>query len=127
MSIKAGHQWGDDFTQYLEQARAICNGEISQFVQDNSFIVLNSPVDMATPVYPWGFPLLMSVFVPFFGDNIILYKIVCCIINAIATVMLYLFLGQTIDDNKAFMLGMCFGLNYSIIKYCNNVISDMFF
>ena len=127
MSIKEGHQWGDDFAQYLAQARAISNGEIRQFVEDNTYIVLNSPVDMATPVYPWGFPLLMSVFVPFFGNNIIMYKVVCCIIIALAATMLYLFLRQHLEDYKAFMISLCFGLDYSILKSCNNVISDMLF
>ena len=127
MSIKEGHQWGDDFAQYLAQARAISNGSISQFVEDNTYIVLNSPVDMATPVYPWGFPFLISFFVPFFGNNIIMYKIVCCVIDTMATVGLYLFLRHHLDDYKAFIIALCFGLDYSIIKYCNNVISDMLF
>ena len=127
MSIKQGHQWGDDFAQYLAQARAISDGTISQFVKDNTYIVLNSPVDMATPVYPWGFPLLMSFFVPFFGNNIIMYKIVCCVIDMIAAVALYLFLKHNMEDYKAFMIALCFGLDYSILKFCNNVISDMLF
>lgn len=126
-SIKEGHQWGDDFAQYLAQARAISNGSISQFVKDNTYIVLNSPVEMATPVYPWGFPLLMSVFVPYFGNNIIMYKVVCCIIIALVAVMLDLFLRQYLEDYKAFMIALCFGLDYSILKSCNNVISDMLF
>ena len=59
LSIKEGHQWGDDFAQYFAQARAICLGTTAQFVKDNTFVVLASPIEMATPVYPWGFPLLL--------------------------------------------------------------------
>ena len=69
LSVKQGHQWGDDFAQYLQQAVALSEGTTDKFVEDNTFIVLNSPVEMATPVYPWGFPLLLSLFVPFFGTT----------------------------------------------------------
>lgn len=125
LSVKQGHQWGDDFAQYLQQAVALSEGTTDKFVEDNTFIVLNSPVEMATPVYPWGFPLLLSLFVPFFGTNIILYKIVCCVIIVLMTAAFYLFLCNYFNEIKSFMLALCIGLDYYILKFCNNVVSDI--
>ena len=125
LSVKDGHQWGDDFAQYMQQAVSLSEGTTEKFVKDNTFIVLNSPIEMATPVYPWGFPLLLSLFVPFFGENIILYKIICCVIISLMTICFCLFLCNYFDDKKSFMLSLCVGLDYYILKFCNNVVSDI--
>ena len=127
-SIKEGHQWGDDFAQYFAQARAIYNGTTEQFVKDNTFVVLNSPVEMATPVYPWGFPLLLSLFYPLFGENIVLYKIINVVFVSVNSVLLYLLLNKYLKNKElSFVLGASFGVNYYILKFVNNVTSDLLF
>lgn len=127
-SVKEGHQWGDDFAQYMSQAKAIALGSTDSFVKDNTFIVLNSPIEMATPVYPWGFPILLSLFFGLFGDNIVLYKIITSLLISLMSVLLYFFLDRYIERKEislVFALGT--GLNYYILKYVNNVTSDIIF
>ena len=128
LSIKKGHQWGDDFAQYFAQARAIYLGTTAQFVKDNTFVVLTSPIDMATPVYPWGFTLLLSLFYPLFGENIVLYKIITAVTVALISVLLYFFLDRYIEDKElSFVISLAFGLDYFVLKFVNNVTSDMLF
>jgi hypothetical protein len=62
-----GHTQGDDFALYLRQARSLFDGDIAQVVADNRFSVLNSTGRFSPNAYPWGWPLLLSPFVNFWG------------------------------------------------------------
>ena len=62
-----GHTQGDDFALYLRQARSIFDGDIGDVIADNRFTVTNSASGFSPFVYPWGWPLLLSPFVKFFG------------------------------------------------------------
>ena len=62
-----GHSQGDDFALYLRQARSIFDGDIAQVVSDNRFSVLNSTGRFSPNAYPWGWPVLLSPFVNFWG------------------------------------------------------------
>ncbi len=62
-----GHTQGDDFALYLRQARSLFDGDIADVVADNRFSVLNSTGRFSPYAYPWGWPLLLSPFVNFWG------------------------------------------------------------
>jgi hypothetical protein len=62
-----GHTQGDDFALYLRQARSLFDGDIADVVADNRFSVLNSSGRFSPYAYPWGWPLLLSPFVNFWG------------------------------------------------------------
>jgi len=75
-----GHNQGDDFALYLRQARSIFDGDIAQVVADNRFAVLNSGAAFSPIAYPWGFPLLLSPFVKWWGldyDRLKLVEVAC--------------------------------------------------
>lgn len=61
-----GHGLGDDFTLYINQARSLFEGNIAQVITDNRFLWENS-VAVTPPIYPWGFPILLSPFVQLWG------------------------------------------------------------
>lgn len=62
-----GHTQGDDFALYLRQARSLFDGDIGDVVTDNRFAVLNSGFAFSPVAYPWGWPLLLSPFVRWWG------------------------------------------------------------
>lgn len=64
---RAGHTQGDDFALYLRQARSIFDGDSAAVVADNRFAVLSSDPKFSPIAYPWGWPLLLSPFVHFWG------------------------------------------------------------
>lgn len=75
-----GHALGDDFALYLRQARSIFDGDIAQVVADNRFTLVNSGVAFSPYAYPWGFPLLLSPFVKWWGldyDRLKLIEVAC--------------------------------------------------
>lgn len=59
--LEQGHDWGDDFSLYINQARALVRGDVAQVVSDTRYILQNSGSDSFSPyVYPWGFPILLA-------------------------------------------------------------------
>jgi hypothetical protein len=75
-----GHNQGDDFALYLRQARSLFDGDVAQVVADNRFAVLNSGAAFSPIAYPWGFPLLLSPFVKWWGldyDRLKLVEVAC--------------------------------------------------
>jgi hypothetical protein len=62
-----GHTQGDDFALYLRQARSLFDGDIGEVVADNRFAVLNAGSGFSPIAYPWGWPLLLSPFVRWWG------------------------------------------------------------
>lgn len=59
--LETGHDWGDDFSLYINQARSLVRGDVSSVVADMRYALQNSGSDTFSPyVYPWGFPLLLA-------------------------------------------------------------------
>lgn len=125
--LKNGHAWGDDFAQYLEQARSIVLNKKEEFVEANSFIVLNSPVNMATVVYPWGYPFLLSCFYAVFNGNIFYFKIISSILISFSVCLLFIYLNRYFNKYISFVSSLCIGLNYNYICSCNKIESDILF
>lgn len=66
--LEQGHDWGDDFSLYINQARSLVRGDVGQVVSDTRYILQNSGADSFSPyVYPWGFPLLLAPVYLIFG------------------------------------------------------------
>jgi hypothetical protein len=63
---RRGHTTGDDFALYLRQAGSLFNGNIAKVIADNVFLADNS-VGVTPGMYPWGYPLLLSPFVRWWG------------------------------------------------------------
>lgn len=59
--LEEGHDWGDDFSLYINQARSLVRGDVPQVVADTRYMLQNSGSATFSPyVYPWGFPLLLA-------------------------------------------------------------------
>ncbi|MCX6185404.1 MAG: hypothetical protein NTU43_00205 [Bacteroidetes bacterium] len=71
INIKSTHDWGDDFAQYLHQAKNIVKG----IPQSQTGYIINPDYSLlGPPAYTMGFPLLLSVVYPFFDGNIVAYN-----------------------------------------------------
>ncbi len=72
-----GVVWGDDFTLYLRQARALVDGNVGQVIADNRDDVLLAAKPGFSPlVYPWGWPIILAPFVRLFGFDYARLKLV---------------------------------------------------
>ncbi len=67
MNVKNSHDWGDDFAQYLIQAKNIVEGKSQT---DNSLIFDEEAGRFAVSAYPVGLPLLLSPVIAISGIQI---------------------------------------------------------
>jgi hypothetical protein len=91
-----GHTQGDDFALYLRQAQSLFQGNPAEIVADNRFSVLNSGPGFSPMAYPWGWPLLLSPFVQFWGLDYDRLKLV-----VVATMCVWLVLYYGIVRRRA--------------------------
>lgn len=78
---ESGHGWGDDFSLYVHQAKALVKGDVGRLIADTRFALENSVSHTWSPVvYPWGFPILLAPVYALFGLNWVALKavIVAC-------------------------------------------------
>lgn len=67
INIKSSHDWGDDFAQYIHQAKNILSG----VPQNETGYVFNENNFIGPQAYPVGFPLLLSPVIAFKGLDIL--------------------------------------------------------
>jgi hypothetical protein len=60
LTLTDGHDWGDDFAQYLMQAESIAQGRARDFIEENHFTIDNSTETIGSYAYPWGYSLCLT-------------------------------------------------------------------
>lgn len=60
-SMDSGHEWGDDFALYLNQASCWIHGGMEQLAIDNGKNMADSDFVMGPDLYPQGFPMMISL------------------------------------------------------------------
>lgn len=81
---REGHWWGDDWALYIRQARGLLLGSTDQVALENRFTVeMSDGAPFSPVVYPWGFPFILAMFIPFVGDGVdqlsIVGKLAACV------------------------------------------------
>ena len=83
-SHRPGHWWGDDWALYLRQAQSLIDGNPGQVIAENKFTVESSRgATFSPPLYPWGFPIMLSPFVAIVGpdvDRLAVVPVLCAVV-----------------------------------------------
>lgn len=126
IGIYNGHEWGGDFSQYIAQARALDTGDISGWLEKNTFIVENSHEALAATVYPWLMPLMLMPVYHFFGLDYIPYQIFQSVIFAAAATLLWVFMRRRrIGRLPAAAMIAAVVANREYLMLTKNIISDL--
>jgi hypothetical protein len=72
ITIRAGHDWGDDFALYILHARSLLEGRA---YADTGFIYSDANRWYSPEVYPPGFPLLLLPVYALFGLDLVAMKV----------------------------------------------------
>ena len=67
LCMDLGHEWGDDFALYLDQARCWVNGGMVDLYATNKVCMDESDGLVGPYLYPQGFPLFLSFFIRLFS------------------------------------------------------------
>ena len=70
-SRRPGHWWGDDWALYIRQAEGLLHFDPGEVARANEYTVTHSRGAAFSPaLYPWGFPLLLALAIPFTGSGV---------------------------------------------------------
>ena len=125
-AVKYGHSWGDDFSLYIAQAKAICLGNLTNLYEQNKYAMQHSMRIIGPYLYPNGFPLLLSPIFKFLGLNFIAMKFFCSLFLIFSIPLLYfVFLPFVSRRIYLYSLIIIFAFNSEIIAFCDTIQSDL--
>lgn len=85
-TLRSGHEWGDDFAQYIQQALNLATGRP---MLENTYIYNPSFPDIGPRGYPPGFPLLLVPVVKLAGIDLRAMKIVGIVCFGLALLAIF--------------------------------------
>lgn len=122
--LSEGHNWGGDFSQYLAQSRAILNGEISSWLEKQSFIISESTPGFSPLIYPWMTAIILLPAYSLFGMNFFFFKLTEIFLLAAAWIIFFLFVKQKENVKVAAILTSILMFNAHYIFLTDNILSE---
>lgn len=120
------HGWGDDFSQYIAQARALVEGNVNEWYVKNTFTIEHSASGFGSNAYPWMTSIMIAPIYAIWGLNYIPYQVFLSFCFAIGVTALYIILVRRKVRFGAALLICCMIItNPSYLILTKNVISDI--
>jgi len=123
INIKLSHDWGDDFAQYIHQAKNITEG----ISQNNTGYVFNQDLFLGPQAYPTGFPLLLSPIIKYYGVNFMVLNYTMTFFLVIASLFGFLFLRNHFSFLAAFFTTLIIAYNPIFLNFKTEIVSDLAF
>lgn len=122
INIKSSHDWGDDFAQYLHQAKNINDG----IPQSETGYIYNPQFPMlGPPSYPIGFPLILSPAYSLFGLNIHALNLYMSLFLFALGLLMFYFFQKHFSSLISTMLVIIFIYNPWTLNFKMEVMSDI--
>jgi 4-amino-4-deoxy-L-arabinose transferase-like glycosyltransferase len=124
-TLTRGHEWGDDFASYIMQARSILNGATEEFIEHNSFTILESSNQIGPVAYPWGYPLILSPVYAVKGISPLALKLPGLFFYAGFLICLYLLMNDRLRQTESLLIVSLFAFNPLLIRFLDQILSDI--
>ncbi len=122
LNIRDSHDWGDDFAQYILQAKNLAEGK----PQTESAYVYNPEYPFyAPPVYPVGYPLLLAPVYALFGNDLLAFNYFQTFLLFLFGIVLFLFLRKFMDAVPALLLMLIAVYNPWMVEFKMQIIADL--
>jgi hypothetical protein len=125
MSIRNDFGWGDDFAQYILQAKAIISGDKVHFISNNTIRINYSDVCIGPVTYPWGFPLLICTVIATLGMNYYVLQLLVCSFYIFFLFALFSLFRNKLNKFQLLALVAIFAFNPYIFEFRKNINSDI--
>jgi hypothetical protein len=123
--LRPGHDWGDDFSLYINQARALVKGEVQEVYRQNQFTVDNSAWQSFSPyTYGWGFPLLLAPLYALFGLSFTAFKLLEVVLYLGFLAGFYALIRNRIDRLTAVLIVAALALDNLYTAWTNTVLTE---
>ena len=122
ISNRSSHDWGDDFAQYIHQAKNMVQG-IPQ--SETGYIFNPENKDIGPKAYPVGFPLMLAPVYAFFGLNIKAYTLFITLVYFLLGLLLVMFFRRYFSFITSVALALLFLCNPQMLIFKQEVMSDL--
>lgn len=120
--IRNNHDWGDDFAQYIHQAKKISEAKSAL----ETGYLFNPKYSMLGPkAYPAGFPLLLAPVYAIFGNNITVFNIYISLWLIVAGFIWYLVLRRYHSELVAVLLSLIWCWHPWTMYFKTEVVADI--
>lgn len=123
--LSRGHNWGDDFASYIMQAKSIDTGTEKIFFEQNSFTIHELSNVIGPVAYPWGYPLILSIFYAVFGLNPLALKIPNILFFVLFLIVFYKLLRKRLPPWEGILLVSILAFNPQFFSSQNQILSDI--
>ena len=124
INIKSSHDWGDDFAEYIHQAKNITHG-ISQ-TQTGYIYNPQNPL-LGPPSSPVGYSLLLTPVYAIFGNNIQCFDLYNSLFLFLYALLMFYFLCKHFSVFYATLLVIIFVYNPWTLSFKMEIMSDFSF
>jgi len=118
---RSSHDWGDDFAQYIHQAKNIVEGKS----QSETGFVYSQENYIGPTAYPSGFPLLLAPVYALFGNSIKAFTVYISIFFIILAFLVLAFYRKHFSPAGALILTIILIYNPQFILFKEEVMSDI--
>lgn len=125
LCIHEGHNWGDDFALYIEQAKAFKNSSMENLFEMNKFSMDHSKRVIGPYLYPPGFPCLLSFILEIKGIDFVILKLFCSAFFVGSLFLVYLLFGSAFKKSY-YSLFIVAGVAFhsAFLTFSDSVLSD---
>ena len=120
---RRGHTTGDDWALYIRMAKSVFEGNIADVISDNRFLFDHSTA-VTPPIYPWGWPLLLSPFVRLWGIDFDRLKLVEVAVFCAWLVLYHGIVRRRAGRIVAFALTAVFATSYVYLVYTDQLLTE---
>src|ERR1700692_4117132 len=107
-----GYQnWGDDWAQYMLQAKAILDRGVHECIQQNAFMTRESAVAPGPVAYPRGLPLLLALEGSLFSFDLHVFKIFNILIFLLLVLAIHRLARSFVAPAEALAVACMFAFN----------------
>lgn len=122
LNIQDSHDWGDDFAQYILQAKNLAEGK----PQTEGAYIFNPDYPFyAPPVYPVGYPILLAPIYKFFGNDLLAFNYFQTLLLFLFGIVMFFFLRRFMSGVFAVLLTLLAVYNPWMLEFKTQVIADL--
>jgi hypothetical protein len=122
INVKDSHDWGDDFAQYIHQAKNITKG-VSQ--SETGYIFNKNLPLSGPPAYSMGFPLLLAPVYALAGNSIISFSYLISTFFLLCALIFFRFFRKYLSAFSSYLLVLIFVSNTWMLDFKMEIVSDI--
>jgi len=123
--LTRGHLWWDDFASYILQAQSLLRGTPSEFVAHNMFTIEQSSYPPGPIAYPWGFPILLTPVLAFFGMKLLALKGLNTIFFLLFLIVFHQLAKTRLAPAWSLLLTAILAFNPALLQAHDLILSDI--